>query len=587
MVIVKTFSRRLKNILLKKCIFVIMRSVGTNIKPIACLLLMNFSSLLWTQNKTEWVPPMDIPFSLSGTFGEPRSTHFHLGVDIKTQGKEGWEVKSIAGGYISRIRVSLGGYGKTLYIDHPDQTTSVYAHLKKFAPKIEAYIKTLQYQKESYTLQQFPNKGEFSIDAGEVIGYSGNTGSSSGPHLHFEIRDTKSQKPLNPLHLNLPVKDTQRPRIQNLFLFYPKNSSVLTHSESISLQKLNDSTYSTPLIMTSGKIGLGLQMFDRQDLSYSKNGIYRAKMEVNGKTVVQYQFDQLDYSDSNKLFIIVDYPNFKKKKNKILKMFFQNHKPLTFIKTISNEGLFNVELGKSYQVKVTVEDYSGNSSHIEMYVDGVKKRIPNKILEGELIEPRLDYFFSLNQKEVYLPKKTFLEKAILKIEEDENILSVKPNLFPFNNPYEIRFKVNKEDTVKTRQTFIAKKKEKKLYYLPTFIKDDHWTTEIKDMGDFTLAIDSIAPKITPSNFKPNQWLSKFRYMTLKISDDFSGIKSYRGTINGQWVLFEYEPKRNRLTYDFSDKEFELAKHELRLEVEDNVGNRSVYETVFFRKYNLN
>jgi hypothetical protein len=268
-------------------------------------------------------------------------------------------------------------------------------------------------------------------------------------------------------------------------------------------------------------------------------------------------------------------------------MFFQNHKPLTFIKTISNEGIFNVELGKSYQVKVTVEDFSGNSSHIEMYVDGVKKRIPDKILEGELIEPRLDYFFSLNQKEVYLPKKTFLEKAIIKIEEDENILSVKPNLFPFNNPYEIRFKVNKEDTVKTRQTFIAKKKEKKLYYLPTFIKDGHWTTEIKDMGDFTLAIDSIAPKITPSNFKPYQWLSKFRYMTLKISDDFSGIKSYRGTINGQWVLFEYEPKRNRLTYDFSDKEFELAKHELRLEVEDNVGNRSVYETVFFRKYNLN
>ena len=562
-----------------------MQSLG--LKLIAYLLITNFSSLLWGQNKSDWIPPLDIPLSLSGTFGEPRNTHFHLGVDIKTQGKEGWEVKSIGSGYISRIRVSLDGYGKTLYIDHPDQTTSVYAHLKKFAPKIEVYIKAMQYEKESYTLQKFPKKDEFSIAAGEVIGYSGNSGSSSGPHLHFEIRDTKTQKPLNPLHFNLPVKDTQRPRIQNLFLFYPKNNSVLTHSESISLQKSNDSTYFTPLVKTSGKIGLGIQMFDRQNLSYSKNGIYSAQVDVNGKTIVKYEFDQLNYSDSNKLFIIVDYPRFKKNRSKIQKMFFQNHKPLTFIKTISNEGLFNVDLGKSYQVKVRVEDFSGNSSNIEMYVEGIKKKIPNKTLEGELIEPRLDYFFPLNQKEVYFPKKTFLGKAILKIEEDENSLSISPNLFPFNNTFEVRFNLNNKDTVKTRQTFIAKKKEKKLYYLPTIIKDGQWITKIKDMGDFTLAIDSIPPKIFSSNFKPNQWLSKFKYITIKVSDDFSGIKSYRGTINGQWVLFEYDPKRNSLTYDFSDKEFELAKHELLLEVEDNVGNKSVYETVFFRKYNIN
>ena len=167
------------------------------------MIVIHLASFLWSQKKTEWVPPLDIPFSLSGTFGEPRSTHFHLGIDIKTQGKEGWEVKSIAPGHVSRLRVSLGGYGKTIYIDHPDQTSSVYAHLKKFAPKIEAYIKSIQYEKESYTLQQFPKKGEFTIAAGEVIGYSGNTGSSSGPHLHFEIRDTESQKPLNPLLFNL------------------------------------------------------------------------------------------------------------------------------------------------------------------------------------------------------------------------------------------------------------------------------------------------------------------------------------------------------------------------------------------------
>ena len=557
------------------------------IKIICSVVVIHTAFFLWGQNKTDFVSPLDLPFSLSGTFGEPRSTHFHAGIDIKTQGKEGWEVKSIAPGHISRIRVSLGGYGKALYLDHPDQTSSVYAHLKKFAPRIEAYIKSIQYEKQSYTLHEFPKKGEFAISAGEVIGYSGNTGSSSGPHLHFEIRDTDSQKPLNPLLFNLPIKDSQRPQIQELFLFYPQKNNTLMHSEFVSLKKVNDSTYHTHLIKSYGKIGLGLKMFDRQDLSYSRNGIYKARVEINGKTIVRYEFDQLDYSDSKKLLVNLDYPTFIKKRSKILKLFFQNHKPLTFMKYLNNEGLFNIELGKSYLVKVIIEDFSGNSSYIEIYIDGTKKKIPNKKLEGKLIEPRLDYTLTLNDKELYFPKKTFFENAIIQIEEAENSISIGPNLFPFDNPYEIQFKINEEDATKLRQTFIAKKTEKKLFFLPTTLDKGHWKTKVKDMGNFTLARDSVAPKISPSNFRPNQWLSKLKYIKVNISDDFSGIKSYRGTINGKWVLFEYEPKRKLLTYDFSDKVFEQAKHELELEVEDNVGNKSIYKTIFFRKYNLN
>ncbi|OUW76441.1 MAG: hypothetical protein CBD72_04025 [Flavobacteriaceae bacterium TMED212] len=555
-------------------------------KLIIQLLTISLSSFLWGQKKTKWIPPLDIPFSLSGTFGEPRSTHYHLGVDIKTQGRQGWEVKSVAPGYISRIKVSIGGYGKTLYINHPDQTTSVYAHLKKFSPKIEAYLKSSQYKKKSYIIQKFPERDEFSIKAGEVIGYSGNTGSSSGPHLHFEIRDTKSQKPLNPLLFNLPVKDSQRPQIQKLYLFYHEDNSITTPSESIPLQKVNDSSYSTPLIKTLGKLGLGIQMYDRQDLSYSKNGIYKAQVKVNGKSIVEYKFDELNYSDSKKLFINVDYATFKKDKRKIQKMFFQNHQPLTFMKSIHKEGLFDVQLGKSYLVKLVLEDFSGNAAHIEMYLEGAKRKIQNKLLDGKLIEPHLDYQIRLNKKEVYFPKKTFFGKAIIQIEQDEKILSIGPNLFPFNNPYEIRFEFDEDDSLRLRQTFIAKKKDQKLYFLPTTFKGGNLETKLMDMGEFTLSRDSIPPKIVPSNFKANQWLSNFKVLKVKISDDFSGIKSYNGSINGEWVLFEYEPKKRLLTYDFSDKTFELSKHDLRLKVEDNVGNKTVYETTFFRKYAL-
>ena len=556
-------------------------------KLICSTVVIHIAFFLWGQNKTDFISPLDIPFSLSGTFGEPRNTHFHLGIDIKTQGKEGWEVKSISSGHISRIRVSLGGYGKALYIDHPNKTSSVYAHLKKFSPKIEAYIKSIQYKKESYTIQKFPKKGELNIAAGEVIGYSGNTGSSSGPHLHFEIRDTESQKPLNPLLFNLPINDSQRPQIQELFLFYPQKNNTLMHSEFVSLKKVNDSTYHTPIINSSGKMGLGLRMFDRQDLSYSRNGIYKARVDINGKTIVRYEFDQLDYSDSEKLFVNVDYPTYKQKKNKIQKLFFQNHKPLTFMKSLTDEGLFNIEIGKSYQVRVVIEDFSGNASYIEMYIEGTNKRIPNKKLEGKLIEPRFDYILTFNDKEVFFPKKTFFENAIIQIEEAKNTIRIGPNLFPFNNPYEIQFKTNEKDTIKLRQTFIAKKTGEKLSFLPTTLDKGHWKTKVEDMGDFTLARDSVAPKISPFNFRTNQWLSNFKFIEVKISDDFSGIKSYKGSINGQWALFEYEPKRKLLTYDFSDKVFEEAKHELKLEVEDNVGNRSIYKTIFFRKYNLN
>ncbi len=564
-----------------------MLSFKIKIKIFGSIVLIHVATLLWCQKKIEYIPPLDIPISLSGTFGEPRSTHFHSGIDIKTQGKEGWDVKSIFPGNVSRIRISLGGYGKTLYIDHHNQTSTVYAHLKKFAPKIEAYIKSLQYEKESYTLQQFPKKGELSIKAGEIIGYSGNTGSSSGPHLHFEIRETKTQKPLNPLLFNIPIEDTQRPQIQKLFLFYPKEDMILTHYEQVSINKLNDSTYQTPVVNSLGKMGFGLQMFDRQDLSYSKNGIYRAKVFVNGKSIVHFQFDQLDFSDSEKLFINIDYPHFKKEKNKIQKLFFQNQKPLSFMKSMSEEGLLNVKLGKSYQVRVVIEDFSGNASYIEMIINGTKKKIDYKSLEGKLIDPKLDYNFPMNDKKVYFPKKTFFKNAIIQIEEGKNTLSIGPNLFPFNNPYEIQFNSNEEDTLKQRQTFIAKKTEKKISFIPTSLNKGHWKTKVKDMGNFTLVRDSVSPKISPSNFKPKQWLSKFKYLKLNISDDLSGIKSYRGTINGQWVLFEYEPKRKLLTYDFSDKVFKQTQHDLELEVKDNVGNKSVYKTIFYRKYNLN
>ena len=546
-------------------------------------LLIN-SLLLFGQFEKDLIAPLEIPFSISGTFGEPRSSHFHLGVDIKTQGKEGLEVKSISSGSVSRIRISLGGYGKAIYIDHPNKTTSVYAHLKKFAPKIESYIKKFQYENETYTIQKFPKKDKLLIEKGEVIGFSGNTGGSSGPHLHFEIREKKSQKPLNPLLYDLPVNDHVRPQLQKLFIFYTNENVILNRIQPILLERVNDSLYKTAMIETSGKIGIGIQMFDRQDYSYSRNGVYSTKVFVNGKIISHYKFDKLIINESKKLYQVIDYKNYTQKRLKIFKLFYKSGNKLNFMNTLVDQGIFEVELGKSYQIIIEIEDFSGNKSTIEAFIEGTENKIKPVELRGRLIKTDREYSFTLKNKELFFPSKTFFNDVKIELFENKDQIEIGPNLFPIANSFEIKFGFNEKDSLRSAQTFIAKKMKKSLVYLPTKLEENKLIAKVNELGVYTLARDSVAPTVVPDNFKKNQWLSNYKSLNLKIDDDFSGIKKYRGTINGEWVLFEYEPKRKILTYDFFDKYSEKLKHNLELEVEDNVGNKKIYKTTFFRKY---
>ena len=546
-------------------------------------LLIN-SLLLFGQFEKDLIAPLEIPFSISGTFGEPRSSHFHLGIDIKTQGKEGLEVKSISSGSVSRIRISLGGYGKAIYIDHPNKTTSVYAHLKKFAPKIESYIKKFQYENETYTIQKFPKKDKLLIEKGEVIGFSGNTGGSSGPHLHFEIREKNSQKPLNPLLYNLPVNDLVRPQLQKLFIFYSQENAILNRIQPILLKRVNDSLYKTAMIETSGKIGIGIQMFDRQDYSYSRNGVYSTKVFVNGKIISHYKFDKLIINESKKLYQVIDYKNYTQKRLKIFKLFYKSGDKLNFMNTLVDQGIFKVELGKSYQIIIEIEDFSGNKSTIEGFIEGTENKIKPVELRGRLIKTDREYSFTLKNKELFFPSKTFFNDVKIELFENKDQIEIGPNLFPIANSFEIKFGFNEKDSLRSAQTFIAKKMKKSLVYLPTKLEENKLIAKVNELGVYTLARDSVAPTVVPDNFKKNQWLSNYKSLNLKIDDDFSGIKKYRGTINGEWVLFEYEPKRKILTYDFFDKYSEKLKHNLELEVEDNVGNKKIYKTTFFRKY---
>ena len=535
-------------------------------------------------------PPLDIPLKLSGTFGEFRPTHFHAGLDIKTQGKEGFKVSSIKAGSVRRIKVATTGYGKCLYIQHADGTTSVYAHLKKFAPKIESFIKAYQYEKETFLTQKFLKLGEMTIEQGEVIGYSGNTGGSLGPHLHFEIRDTKAETPLNPLQLGFEIPDSIRPVVQG-FYRYKMDENGLSEKTQLPLERINDSVYQADLQRLGGTHAFGIRLFDRQDLSYNRNGIYKATVKVNGEETFSYTFDKIDFRDGKKIDALIDYLTYREERIRIQKLFRDLDVDYSFLPKTAPNGFVDFEKDRAYQIEIIVEDYTRNKTYISFYVEG-KEDFPADAITAmkNPIETDKDYLFAFDQHEVYVPKNTFYQTIDLVIEEKKDTLIIEEIPFPQRKGFELSISIPKAlDSIERQQLSLAiydpneKKEEEQLRYVWTAKKDSILQTKYAYAGQYILKKDSLAPTIKPLNFKDQQWMSNYKFLEVEVDDTFSGIKSYRATINGQWILMEHEPKDKTLTYNFADIEFDQTQLDFELEVEDQVGNTSVFNATIFRK----
>jgi hypothetical protein len=533
--------------------------------------------------------PLDVGLVLSGTFGELRSNHFHSGLDIKTQQREGLNVLSSAQGYVSRINIQHYGYGKALYIQHPNGYTTVYGHLKKFSPEIEAYIKKQQYAKESYEIELFPTASELKVEKGELVALSGNTGGSGGPHLHFEIRDGQ-QRPMNPKLFGVNVKDSQAPTINSLFV-YPLGEDAHVNGSAqrqrIRLTPLNDGSFKTEELNACGNIAFGISAVDKQDGASNNNGIYKIEANLNGDTVFEMNMDRFSFNETRHLNQLIDYEYFSSNKSRITKLFVEPNNPLSVYNKVIDQGVINVEDSLTYLYNIKVMDFAGNQRIIRIPIKGKR---PDNVTPRNI--SKTDYFAQANQAfsaeengiDVYIPKGSLYQDTYLDIKFMGDTIVFHKDDTPIHTNITVGFDVSKYKPEELEKMFIAQLGYKnRPTYSNTYLKGNRMTTGIRTFGKYTLASDTKPPSISPLNFKSGQWISGNSELKLRISDDLSGIKSYRATVNGKFILMEYEYKNNTLTHDFNDGVVTETENNLKMVVTDNVGNSQTFEATFFRK----
>lgn len=541
--------------------------------------------------------PLGIPLYLAGNFGELRSNHFHSGLDMKTQGKEGFRVYAAADGYVSRVKVSPWGYGKTIYIDHPNGYTTVYAHLKGFSGNIGKEVKKYQYEKESWEIDWYPGDTLMHVKKGDVIAISGNTGGSGGPHLHFEIRETETEFPVNPLLFGFDIKDNIKPIIRSITLTPLNDTSYVNNTNRMQRFLVTGSNgtyqlkYSTP-INAYGAIGIGIETIDKLNGYGNRNGIYSIELQQEKETIYKSEMKKFSFDESRALNSLIDYEYYLKEKVRFQRSFIEPNNPLSIYSEHKNYGIVQFNKGDQVNFQYIVKDTYKNSSSISFTVTGNidKKNLP------QLIRQKYDTLFSYKDS-------NYFEKPNIVISIPQDALyddlpfnffvadtmqgAITPTYFvhndytPLHKPISVSIKVGRlSEYLRSKATVVHFDSKKRYYSRGGTWRNNFLTAQSKAFGGFAVMIDTVPPLITPINISENKNMATQSEIAVKIGDNLSGIKSYRGTIDGKWVLMEYEAKKAKLFHNFDN--LAAGKHTFELELIDGVGNSSKIKIPFSR-----
>ena len=390
--------------------------------------------------------PLGIPLDLSGSFGELRSNHFHSGLDFKTSGKEGLPVYAAADGYISRIKISTFGYGKAIYITHPNGYTSVYGHLQKANGAIQDYIRKRHYQERSYEIEMYLYPTELPVKKGDIIAYSGNTGGSGGPHLHFEFRDTKSEQIINPMHFGFKkiIKDERKPVIQGV-VAYPIDSTIVNNSQkpiNISFSKQADGSYLSVKVKTNGKVAFGINAYDFCTNGYNKNGLYKVKAYLNGVLQYQYGFDSFAFDESRYINNFIDYERFHEMGQRVQKLFQLNEYPLSVVSGNKKDGIIKVQPNTNYNYKVELYDFHGNKVDLVIPIEFAlqETKIAKTVQKTPYyIKAKTESIFEKNNVSVYVPENAFYNNFYMNFDVSNDIVTLHDDSVPVHKNITLTF----------------------------------------------------------------------------------------------------------------------------------------------------